>query len=165
MCVALGADHLADDCMSEARIAVWRCAEQYDPAAGTTLRQYAGRRVHGAVVDALRSWGHLSRRLENVQVFSLDERPDIEEDFDSWTPKALSCDPDVNADVLHARSIALKCLAVLNERQRRAVEMYFGEDLLLCEIGVKMGVNKQRVWQIIQDSLAKMRNSVAVWGT
>jgi len=132
-----------EDAAAEARIALWRVIERYDAAHGTTLRQWANSRVAGAVWDYLRHVGVVARNGNK-------------------TPTTLPLDKvarriaDQSMQSTYEPAAVARALAVLNPRQREAVERTYWLDQNQNEIAHEMGVGTSRVSQILRRAHRKM---------
>jgi RNA polymerase primary sigma factor len=86
------------------------------------------------------------------------DRPlsEVLEDGDQAAPDAAVLERGLREDVRH-------CLAVLNDRERQVIIQYFGlsfeEAQTLQVIGERLGLTRERIRQIKEKALAKLRNS------
>ena len=105
------------------------------------------------------------RQIASVSA-SLDERVSSEEDAQTWGDKATDKDaPDMPAEAVQ-RSQLLAALASemdgLPERDRRILEMRFGmatgKEMTLDEVARREGVTRERIRQIEQKALSRMRH-------
>lgn len=58
----LRARSFRDDLVSAGREGLFHAARSFDPSRGVPFEKFARARIHGAMTDQLRSWGHLPRR-------------------------------------------------------------------------------------------------------
>ncbi len=68
--------------------------------------------------------------------------------------------PDVSADQADAMKRLKSALAALPERLRRVLELYYGEDLTLREIGNVLGVSESRISQLMSTAVAALRDGM-----
>lgn len=74
-------------------------------------------------------------------------------------------DPVGSAEWREMRSLLIKAITRLPEQEKTVITMYYGEELLLKEIGVILGVTESRVSQIHSRALYRLnRELVAVGG-
>ncbi len=136
---------------------LWQSARNYDPARGVAFSTYAMRRVHGAVVDYLRTVR--DDRYRTVALY----RPI------SLSFRLPSRHRETLADSLIDRRRADPQLAELlaaarqglSERQQRVVELYYGRGLCDHEIGEVLGLKWCTVHFARQRALAHLRRALA----
>ena len=61
------------------------------------------------------------------------------------------------------RSQLMKAIDELNEQERTVLSLYYYEDLTMREIGQVLGVSEQRVGQINQKLIRKLREKLAYY--
>ena len=89
-----------------------------------------------------------------------DELLDIIEDPNSSRP-----DQDINSQEDEVKENISKILSVLSERERSIIEMYFGlngSPLTLEEIGEEFELTKERIRQIKEKAIRKIRNNADI---
>ena len=64
-------------------------------------------------------------------------------------------------DEQELRSQLMKAIDELNEQERTVLSLYYYEDLTMREIGQVLGVSEQRVGQINQKLIRKLREKLA----
>lgn len=66
-------------------------------------------------------------------------------------------------DEQELRSQLMKAIDELNEQERTVLSLYYYEDLTMREIGQVLGVSEQRVGQINQKLIRKLREKLAYY--
>ena len=118
-------------------------ADLYDSTRGKPFAAFAWKPVCGAV------WEHYRRRNYPREVTGVEDRrcylPTFDEDFD------------------RRRRLApvLEAMADLTERERRVVALYYGQDLFMREIGEHLGLSENRISQLHEGLIAKLRSRVS----
>jgi RNA polymerase sigma factor for flagellar operon FliA len=77
---------------------------------------------------------------------SIDDGPS--DDLASMLSDPKSNDPEDSAEFKEMRALLVRAIADLPEAERAVVTLYYGEELLLRDIGEVMGVSESRVSQI-----------------
>ena len=72
-------------------------------------------------------------------------------------------DPEDEMDEQELRSQLMKAIDELNEQERTVLSLYYYEDLTMREIGQVLGVSEQRVGQINQKLIRKLREKRAYY--
>ena len=72
-------------------------------------------------------------------------------------------DPEDEMDEQELRSQLMKAIDELNEQERTVLSLYYYEDLTMREIGQVLGVSEQRVGQINQKLIRKLREKLAYY--
>jgi RNA polymerase sigma-B factor len=101
------------------------------------------------VVDALQAHG----ARDPVSL----ERPRHDDDEDGDLFIEAVGDTDEHFDRVDDRSAVAAALKVLPERERRIVELRFGEDLTQSEIGERIGVSQMQVSRLLRRAIGRMR--------
>ena len=73
----------------------------------------------------------------------------------------MNADESINEQEL--RSQLMKAIDELNEQERTVLSLYYYEDLTMREIGQVLGVSEQRVGQINQKLIRKLREKLAYY--
>ncbi len=135
----------SDDAVQEAALATCGAAFRYDPNYGTVPFTW----LFGALKLFDR---HSNRPPSRKEVFR--------RGLLSFDPQELehsvTDDGETEADI-DRRELVQHLMKALNQREIRAVEMRFACQCSLGEIGVELGITKERVRQILLKALAKMR--------
>lgn len=158
---------IAEDIQSAALEGLVRAAESFDPSRGVPFTAYAHQRVRGAVLDFLREWDHISRHFRAtakaldvdlpLAPLSLDQ---LAEDAGNQVPDRNACDALLKAEreqvIAHLETSA----AVLSQRLRTVLFLYYSEGKKLVEIGASLGVTESRACQMLNEAHTRLRGRV-----
>jgi RNA polymerase sigma factor (sigma-70 family) len=152
----------AEDCRQVAEIALWKKSKKYDPSVGTTLIQFAAKRIEGAVWDELRRFGVINRHGRGYTHCSLEQ-----EIAEGLTPASALADPhDTTARTdnrIAARELIAHYGSAPSPATARRVEglnrYYFGGETLK-EIGESWNVNESRAFHIVRGAEQAIRERV-----
>ena len=148
-----------DDLVSEGVIGMMKAAEKYDASRGKPFVTFAAPYIREAIEKAI------NKLDTEVNVRSTDESLprgsrnnytllNVLEDKDS--PRADAAIEQTLSDDM------LKGISQLDERQQAVVKRYFGigqERQTMVEIGMEMGLKRERVRQIRNQALRKLKRS------
>lgn len=148
-----------DDLVSEGVIGMMKAAEKYDASRGKPFVTFAAPYIREAIEKAI------NKLDTEVNVRSTDESLprgsrnnytllNVLEDKDS--PRADAAIEQTLSDDM------LKGISQLDERQQAVVKRYFGigqERQTMAEIGLEMGLKRERVRQIRNQALRKLKRS------
>lgn len=146
-----------DDLISEGTIGMMKAAQKFDPQRGKPFVTFAAPYIRQAIEQAI------SRLDTGSEVRSTDESLprgsrnnytllNVLEDKDSPRADAAS-EMTLSDDMLQG-------LSRLDERQQEVVRRYFGIDCerqTMAEIGMTMGLKRERVRQVRDQALRKLR--------
>ena len=103
------------------------------------------------------TWRQLMMQLQTVAVVSADSLPT---GYDNQTGPECAATPDMQPENICAReqmhSALDRAMAVLPDRYKQVVAMYYTNEMSMKEIGGVLGVNESRVSQIHKAALEKM---------
>ena len=147
-----------DDLIGEGSIGLMKAVEKFDPSRGKPFVTFAAPYIRKAIEDAI------TRLTGDIPVMSTDESLPIGsnnnftllnvlEDKDS--PKA---DHTVEQNALSDQLTG--AVATLNEREQAVVRRFFGiecERMTMAEIGEELGLKRERVRQIRDKAMRKLR--------
>jgi RNA polymerase primary sigma factor len=147
-----------DDLISEGTIGMMKAAQKYDPQRGKPFVTFAAPYIRQAIEQAI------SRLDTPTDVRSTDESLprgsrnnytllNVLEDKDS--PRADAASEQMLSDDM------LRGLGRLDERQQAVVSRYFGIDRerqTMAEIGQELGLKRERVRQIRNQALRKLKH-------
>lgn len=152
-----------DDLISEGSIGLIKAAEKFDTSRGKPFVTFAAPYIRHSIEEAIR------KVTGDVPVLSTDESLpvgsknnytllNILEDKDA--PKA---DADLEQNALSDDLV--KAIVELNEREQAVIKAFFGVDeerKTMAEIGTTLGMKRERVRQIRDKALRKMRKASSV---
>jgi RNA polymerase sigma factor for flagellar operon FliA len=156
-----------NDLRSDGVFGLAEAVDSFQPARGIKFSTYGYQRIHGAMVDGVRSrdWvPRLERQrakqgLVNVRAMGSLESPV----FDTHRGVRPLGDqlPDPTGGAmsrsLEARESIRRLIVGLPRRQRAAMLMYFEQDLTMKEIGKALGLCESRISQLISGALLELR--------
>jgi len=112
-----------------------------------------------------RRWQALMVDFRSLGIAAMQQHPNDREEH--LVPDAASA-PGLAPDRVFARSELrgkLECaLKTLPDRYRQVVQLYYGRDLTMKEIGGLLGVNESRVSQIHKSALERMQTALSTNG-
>ena len=149
-----------DDLVSEGAIGLMKAADKYDASRGKPFVTFAAPFIRQSIEAAI------SRLEANSEVRSTDESLPV---GSSTGYTLLNVLEDQNADkvdeLAEERTMTadlLRVMGVLNEREQRVVNLYYGngyERQTMAEIGEVMGLKRERVRQIRDQALRKLHRA------
>jgi RNA polymerase sigma factor for flagellar operon FliA len=103
-------------------------------------------------------WRRISMELSNVGLVQpgSSRDSDQERDYIAEFPATPEFRPDRMCERRQLRSTLDRAIAVLPERYRKVVFLYYTNDLTMKEIGDVLGVNESRISQIHKTALRRM---------
>ena len=72
-------------------------------------------------------------------------------------------DPEYEMDEQELRAQLIQAIDTLNDQERTVLSLYYYEDLTMREIGQVLGVSEQRVGQINQKLIRKLREKLSYY--
>lgn len=142
-----------DDLVQNARLGLCDAALRWKPETGVPFKFYANRRIHGAILDALRGEHHLTGLGRRGKTAPITQLSALEVDgFD-----APSAD-DVEARVFRAE--IGRAIAALERRQRFSVQALL-RGHTMAAVGVVLAVSESRVSQLVSEAHATLRRELA----
>jgi RNA polymerase sigma factor (sigma-70 family) len=156
-----------DEALSVGQLALLNAAAKYDPAnpARAGFKTYAYHSISNQVVRVAR-YGNRIVRVPDYLVTP--HRLNFEPAADRRAAAAVALAPTLSLDRLHAHPQATRpdpdaadsaaaVLAALPDRDRRVLELYYGDGWTLAEVGRELGVTRVRVMQLRDRALARLR--------
>lgn len=147
-----------DDLVSEGAIGLMKAAEKYDASKGKPFVTFAAPYIRRAIEKAI------SRLTTNIDTRSTDESLPVGSRNNYTLLNVLEDKNAVRADAaveeITLTDDLLKCMNVLNEREQRVVNLYYGngyERQTMAEIAETMGLKRERVRQVRDQALRKLR--------
>ena len=149
-----------DDLVSEGAIGLMKAAEKYDASKGKPFVTFAAPYIRRAIEKAI------GRLATDIDTRSTDESLPIGS-RNNYTllnvledKNALQADATVEEATL--TDDLLKCLNVLNEREQRVINLYYGngyERQTMAEIAETMELKRERVRQVRDQALRKLKKA------
>ena len=147
-----------DDLVSEGAIGLMKAAEKYDASKGKPFVTFAAPYIRRAIEKAI---GRLST---DIDTRSTDESLPVGSRNNFTLLNVLEDKNALQADATVEEATLtddlLKCLNVLNEREQRVINLYYGngyERQTMAEIAETMDLKRERVRQIRDQALRKLR--------
>jgi RNA polymerase primary sigma factor len=167
-----------EELISAGTIALIRAAGKFDRRRGTPFSSYAAWSVESAVIRALRTGGDLIRvprdqRADHpIEIVSMDA-PVMDDEGAESTLHEVIADPNQplpDEELLHTevRHRLAKALWPLDQRSRTVLVLHYGlfgadREYTLEEIAGRMGVSRQRVEQVRNRALRRLREKVDLY--
>lgn len=149
-----------DDLVSEGAIGLMKAAEKYDASKGKPFVTFAAPYIRRAIEKAI------GRLTTDIDTRSTDESLPIGS-RNNYTllnvledKNALQADATVEEATL--TDDLLKCMNVLNEREQRIINLYYGngyERQTMAEIAETMELKRERVRQVRDQALRKLKKA------
>ena len=146
-----------DDLISEGTIGMMKAAQKYDPERGKPFVTFAAPYIRQAIEQAI-------KKLDTeTDVRSTDESLPRGSRNNYTLLNVLEDKDSPRADAALEQSLSDDMLASmdkLDERQQAVIKRYYGVDCerqTMAEIGVAMGLKRERVRQIRNQALRKLR--------
>ena len=98
-----------------------------------------------------------ARAVSVISYEDLGASGDDRRDFLDCVPDPGATDPEENSERSNRRSLMLRGIQQLSERQRVVLSLYYFEDLNLKEIGAILGVTESRISQIHSKAVIQLR--------
>ena len=150
----------ADDLVSEGSIGLMKAAEKFDPSRGKPFVTFAApyiRRSIETAISRLETTTGLRSTDESLPVGSRNNYTllNVLEDKNAVRADYLTEDTTLTEDLL-------RVMGVLNEREQQVINLYYGpgyERQSMAEIGEVMGLKRERVRQVRDQALRKLRKA------
>jgi RNA polymerase sigma factor (sigma-70 family) len=137
--------HSLIDLHGAAHLGLARALSDYNPTKGP-FRTWAYGRVRGALLDELRRVQRVTRKYGKFELTNV-----IEDDFSGLHTNGEIFDAVDNRDQVRT------WLARLSPGERRVVELYYYHNQTFFQIGKKIELTKQRVFQLLAEAMGKLR--------
>lgn len=149
-----------DDLISEGSIGIIKAAEKFDPSRGKPFVTFAAPYIRHSIEEAVR------RVTGEIPVLSTDESLPVGSKNNYTLLHVLEDKDAPKADLVFEQNALsddlLQVMDVLNEREQTVVKGCFGvngERKTMAEIGVELGLKRERVRQIRDKALRKLRKA------
>ena len=147
-----------DDLVSEGAIGLMKAAEKFDPERGKPFVTFAAPYIRRAIETAI------TKASTDTDVRSTDESLPVGSRNNFTLLNVLEDKNALQADATVEEATLtddlLKCLNVLNEREQRVINLYYGngyERQTMAEIAEAMDLKRERVRQIRDQALRKLK--------
>lgn len=141
-----------DELYSWGLVGLWEAAKKFDPSIGVPFSAFCQKRVHGAILDSLRTESFLSRRQRDNGATC---------DLQYWRDEEFSVGvEDRHEDRLSAQDCVSNGVRNLTDRERAVLYLRFFNEMTLVEIGVCFGLDFSTVSLIVKHALAKVRKEI-----
>jgi RNA polymerase sigma factor FliA len=160
-----------------ALVGLWDATKRFRPEQGK-FASYFPIRVYGEVIDQLRQdqdyrrhqlelTGTVGRRRyhrrkgHQPKTIPLAELRPVDDD---GIPQPSRFEQDRQPPVEHllqAKDLVAVALAAVTRKQRRALELYYLDDLTLSEVGERIGTTQSNACCLVNDGLARARKALA----
>ena len=154
-----------DDLIGAGMLGLVLAADRFESMRGVPFETFARWRIHGALLDFLRGEDPLTRearrRLRESQRSGTDGGEPQFLDVDAIADR-LTFDTPQSYDATDAlaRIRLRKIVAALPENDRKLLDLYYGEEQTLREVGAVLGVTESRICQRLSGILSRVRTSL-----
>ena len=149
-----------DDLISEGAIGLMKAAEKYDASRGKPFVTFAAPYIRRAIEKAI------GKLTTDIDTRSTDESLPIGSRNNFTLLNVLEDKNAMKADATVEEATLtddlLQFLSVLNEREQRIVNLYYGngyERQTMAEIAETMGLKRERVRQVRDQAIRKLRRA------
>jgi RNA polymerase sigma factor FliA len=154
-----------DDLVGAGMLGLVLAADRYDGVRGVPFETFARWRIHGALLDFLRGEDPLTRearrRLRESQRAGSDAGEPQFLDVDAIADRlSLETPQAYDATDALARIRLRKIVAALPDNDRKLLDLYYGEEQTLREVGQVLGVTESRICQRLSGILSRVRSSL-----
>lgn len=165
-----------DDLVSEGNIAMMHAAQKFDSSRGTRFVVFAAPFIRQAMEDAIQEQQELYKVPKNggdksdhlqARALSIDQ-PIPVGSKNNFTLQSVIEDqnsPHADADINQAiiKNELAEGFSVLNERERQVIAYIYGlhgESHTMADVGLRMGLKRERVRQIRDKALRKLSRRI-----
>jgi RNA polymerase primary sigma factor len=147
------------DMISEGLIGLMESARSFEPALGFRLLTYAQRAIEWRIIALINDCNKHKHISLDEPIHDDDETTLKDMILSEETPPDKTC---FHKELTHFLYGLIHCL---NERERKVIWFRFWHDLTLDVIGLRIGVKKERIRQIEDRALMKLRRAAHyAWG-
>ena len=153
------------DLIAEGNIGLIKAMDKFDGERGNKLITYASPWIKQSIQEALSKRNSLDGEelpIEMKDISFDDDDIDLDDEcVDLHVNFVESEDIEDHMDEIDNRQLLSEVMDVLNDREHSIISMYYGingyEPMTLTEIGEKFGLTKERVRQVVDISMKKLR--------
>ena len=152
-----------DDLVSEGSFGIIKAAEKFDPSRGKPFVTFAAPYIRHSIEEAIR------KVTGEVPVLSTDESLPVGSKNNYTLLNVLEDKDAPKADAaLEQNALSddlVKAIVVLDSREQAVIRAFFGVDeerKTMAEIGIMLGLKRERIRQIRNKALRKMRKASSV---
>lgn len=155
---------------AEARVALWKAEQTWDPGRGMQFTTWAMTKVRNQVRQTVREIRRLKRPQQDrmfsawregrelpesyLEPFSLDR---IMNDQTRWSDLLIEPGMTPDDDRRLELMMALAVLSEIHPRYRDVLERYLLHEMTLKEVGIGSGLSESRAFQLYHDALVQAR--------
>ena len=143
-----------EDLHQEAVVGLLRASQGFNPAIGVKFSSYAGVAIRHHLHNVLSA-----RRYRATPSLPTQEDGALIEPEDRRTAA-----PDASAILADEKERVGRLMRLLLPRERTIFHMYFWDDLSFAQIGLRIGLSGERVRQIFDGSLRRLRRAASLAG-
>ncbi len=147
-----------DDLISEGSIGLMKAADKFDASRGKPFVTFAAPYIRKSIEEAI------SRVTGESPVMSTDESLPVGSKNNFTLLNVLEDKDAVKADQEFEQNALsdelVKAISILNDREQAVVKRFFGIDsqrMTMVEIGMELGLKRERVRQIRDKAMRKLR--------
>ena len=152
-----------DDLVSEGMIGAIQAVDRWNPDDDVKLSSFAGHRIRGQMLDAARSYGHLSRaHYKEVKdgesefyLASIDQPVSVNNrggaDGEMSLADLLPSDEDTITKMIDQMAVRT-VIDQLPMKHQELLQAYYYDGFTLKQIGVQRGVTESRICQLMEDA-------------
>ena len=159
-----------EDLISFGNLGLIEAAKKFDPTKGFKFISFAVWYIRAEITKALDNYSRTVRipshktNIEESKTVNFDSPVNIDKSLESYGDRYLQSDKEISKlEIEDLKNDLEKALSKLKPKQRKAIEMYYciGYEFSksMEQIGKEMNVTKERVRQLINQALEKLRFS------
>jgi RNA polymerase sigma factor (sigma-70 family) len=141
-----------EDLQQEAVIGLLRAGQGFNPAYGVKFSSYAG--------VAIRH--HLHNVLSARRYRATPGLPTFEDGTTLEPEDCRAAPPDAAAILADEKDRVARLMRLLHPRERTIFQMYFWDEMSFAQIGTRVGLSGERVRQIFEGSLRRLRRAAQI---
>jgi RNA polymerase primary sigma factor len=160
------------DLISEGNIGLIKAIEKFDESNDVKFISYAVWWIRHSMLDAIQKRKltesvELESGVSNDNVFASKLSDEEDDESDGYSIYQFEDDSDISERMSKQNALINKMFCSLNQREMKVINHYFGIDdnkkMNLIEIGDELGITSERVRQIKNSAIRKMRSSALMF--